>query len=342
MRKNSSAAPVVVTEGPEKVGHLAGPHGERVHHLEGVSRIGPHLTEAEQAQLARFDAPVEPIDLPEVERRDAVAPGPHGDVPVRVYTPAELAAPDAEGRRAAVVWIHGGAFIFGDLDTGEADHTAARLADATGLPVISVAYRLCRDGIHHPVPHDDCWAAYQWVRAGGHGLPTDPERVAVGGGSAGACLAATIGLHGRDADCPPAGVFLAYPLVHYPRPPASTELAAAIATLPPALVDDPEQDHFLMGNYLGPDLLNIGHPGYALPGMAEDLTGYPRTFIENCELDTLRVSGERFAAQLEEAGVDVEQHTVPGEIHGHLSVPGLPTAKATCAHFAAFISDVTR
>ena len=68
----------------------------------------------------------------------------------------------------------------------------ARLAHLTGLPVVSVFYRLCHDGVHHPVPHEDCWAAYQWVRSGGHGIATDPARVAVGGASAGACLAATV------------------------------------------------------------------------------------------------------------------------------------------------------
>ncbi|VEG29277.1 alpha/beta hydrolase [Actinomyces howellii] len=335
-------APVVPAAGPEKVGHLAGPHAERLHHLEGMGPRGPQWGEAEHARLALFDAPVEPVGLPEVERRDAVAPGPHGEVPVRVYTPAALAAPDEEGRRPAVVWIHGGAFIGGDLDMPEADHTAARLADLTGLPVISVAYRLCLDGVHHPVPHDDCYAAYRWVRDGGHGLPADPGRVLVGGGSAGACLAASVGLHGRDVGQAPAGVFLAYPIAHYPRPRAVAELSTALALLPPALSDSPEGDNWLMGNLLGPSMLDIDHPGYALPGMADDLSGFPRVFIENCELDGLRASGERLGAQLAQAGVDVEQHTVPGELHGHLNVPGLPSSIRTCEHFASFIADIIR
>ena len=339
-RSNSSHPPLVTPTSPEKVGRLTGPHAERLHHLEGLPPRGPEWGEAEMARLDLFDGPVEPVNLPEVTRRDETAPGPHGDVPVRVYTPAELAEPDAEGRRPAVVWIHGGAFIGGDLDMPEADHTAARLADTTGLPVISVFYRLCHDGVHHPVPHDDCWAAYQWVRSSGHGLATDPERVAVGGASAGACLAATVGLRGRDEDTAPAGVFLAYPLVHYPRPEAPEELRAALVGMPPALADNPDGDTWLMGNYLGPALLDIEQPGWALPGMAEALAGYPRTFVENCELDGLRASGERFTAQLAEAGVDVEQHTVAGELHGHLNVPGLPSAITTCEHFAAFITDV--
>lgn len=341
-RSNSTRPPLVTSTSPEKVGRLTGPHAERLHHMEGLPPRGPQWGPEEMARLELFDAPVEPVDLPEVARRDETVSGPYGDVPVRVYTPAELAAPGSEGRRPAVVWIHGGAFIGGDLDMPEADHTAARLAAATGLPVVSVAYRLCHDGVHHPVPHDDCWAAYQWVRSGGHGLPTDPARIVVGGASAGACLAAGVGLRGRDERQAPAGVFLAYPLVHYPRPSAPEELRAALVGLPPALSDNPDGDTWLMGNYLGPALLDVVHPGYALPGMAEDLAGYPRTFIENCELDGLRASGEGFAAQLADAGVDVEQHTVAGELHGHLNVPGLPTARATCAHFAAFVGDVVR
>ncbi|MDO4899701.1 alpha/beta hydrolase [Actinomyces sp.] len=346
MRFNSTHDPVVVTDGPEKVGRVAGIHGERIHILDGLPPRGPGFTAEYQARAARYDLPVEPVDLPEVDRRDDAAPGPHGDVPVRVYTPRELSAPDAAGRRGAVVWIHGGAFIFGDLDMPEADHTAARLAHATGLPVISVDYRLAVDGVTHPIPHDDCWAAYQWARAGGHGLPTDPARVAVGGGSAGACLAASVGLHGRDAGQAPAGVFLAYPLVHYPLPEPSAELAAVLATLPPLLWAGREaaaaQNDYLTGQLLGPEMTGVEHFDYAMPGNAESLAGYPRTYIENCEADDLRASGERFSAQLAQAGVDVEQHTVPGETHGHLSVPGLPTAKATCDHFAAFIGDVLR
>ncbi|WP_103062552.1 alpha/beta hydrolase [Actinomyces qiguomingii] len=344
MRFNSSHGPVVATEASEKVGRVAGVHGERLHVLEGLPPRGPGFTAEHQAQAARYDLPVDPVDLPEVDRRDDAAPGPHGDVPVRVYTPSALAAPDTAGRRGAVVWIHGGAFIFGDLDMPEADHTAARLAHATGLPVVSVDYRLAVDGLTHPVPHDDCWAAYQWVRSGGHGLPADPERVAVGGGSAGACLAASVGLHGRDAGEPPAGIFLAYPLVHYPLPEPSAELTAVLATLPPLLWPGREaaiaQNDYLIGQLLGPEMTGVEHFDYAMPGNADSLVGYPRTYIENCEADDLRASGERFTQQLVEAGVDVEQHTVPGETHGHLSVPGLPTAKATCTHFAAFLDDV--
>ena len=106
---------------------------------------------------------------------------------------------------------------------------------STGLPIISVDYRLAVDGVAHTVPHDDCWAAHQWVRTGGHGIATDPGLVLVVGGSAGACPAASVALHGRDAGCPPAGVFLVYPIVHCPLPGPSAELAAVLAIFPPLL-----------------------------------------------------------------------------------------------------------
>ncbi|MBE6481499.1 MAG: alpha/beta hydrolase [Actinomyces ruminicola] len=340
MRFNSTQGPVVDDGVPEKVGHLTGVHAQRLQLMEGLPPRGPAWGPEENARLARFDAPVEPIDLPAVDRREAFAPGPNGDVRVIVTTPRRLAEPDAAGRRGVIVWMHGGAFLGGSPEMPEGDHTAARLAHATGLPVVNVDYRLATEGRHHPVLHDDVWAAYTWARSGGHGTPTDPGLVFVGGGSAGAALAATIGHHGRDAEAAAAGVFLAYPLVHYPRPPASAELAAALAVLPDAFQDNPDGDDWLMSNMLGPDMLDIERPEYALAGMTEDFNGYPRTFIENCELDGLRASGERFAQQLADAGVDVEVHTCPGELHAPLNVPGLDSGVRMCAHLAAFINDV--
>lgn len=334
--------PVVGTGAPEKVGRLTGVHAERLPLMEGVSPDRPHWGAEEQARLDRFDGPVEPVDLPPVDRRETTLPGPNGPVRVIVTMPSTLAEPDAQGRRGAVVWMHGGGFIGGTPEMPEGDHTAARLADATGLPVINVDYRTATDGRHHPVLHDDVWAAFDWTRRGGHGVPTDPGLVLIGGGSAGAALAATIGHHGRDEGPAPAGVFLAYPLMHYPRPEAPQELADALATLPPVFQDNPDADEFLMGNMLGPDMLQIEHPEYALAGMTDDLAGYPRTFIENCELDGLRASGERFADQLAAAGVDVEMHTCPGELHAPLNTPGLESGVRMCAHFAAFINDVIR
>lgn len=329
---------IVVTDQPEKAGRLLGAHAERVHLMEGITVYGG-ANEEERARVIAFDAPVEPVELPDVPTVDLVAPGPRGNIPVRLYTPENLVEADENGLRPAFLWIHGGAFIMGDLDMGESHYTACRVAAGTGIPVITVDYRLCNDGAHHPVPHDDCWAVYQWIRSSGHGIPTDPERVAVGGGSAGAALAGTVGVRGRDEGEAPSSLVLIYPLVHVPVPMPDAEHLALLNKLPVLFHPNAEGNKALMDNYLGPEGLPAENPGWALPGMTEDMSGLPRTYVENCEFDELRASGELFVAQLREAGVDVECHTVPGETHGHLNVAGLPSARTTCEHISTWLKE---
>ncbi|MFI1285650.1 alpha/beta hydrolase fold domain-containing protein [Streptomyces sp. NPDC020858] len=120
----------------------------------------------------------------EVEDR-TVAAGP--DVPVRIYRP--------HGARGAVVWLHGGGGVFGDLDT---EHPwAARVADLSGAVVISVGYRLAPEH-RFPAALDDAYAVLTWAAEHAAGLGIDPARIAVGGHSAGANLAAAAALRARD------------------------------------------------------------------------------------------------------------------------------------------------
>ena len=97
------------------------------------------------------------------------------DVPVRIYRPRQ-----AQG---AIVWMHGGGWIMGDLDT---EHPwASRIAEGSGAVVISVGYRLAPE---HPFPAalDDVYAVLTWTAEHAAELGIDPERIAVGGHSAGA------------------------------------------------------------------------------------------------------------------------------------------------------------
>lgn len=94
-----------------------------------MSPRGPHWGEAEMARLDFFDAPVEPVDLPEVDRRDEILAGPHGDAPVRVYTPGALAALDAEGLRGAVVRLRSDAASLVEVP-GEDERSLVRVAGA--------------------------------------------------------------------------------------------------------------------------------------------------------------------------------------------------------------------
>jgi acetyl esterase/lipase len=304
-------------------GILAPEFAERMALIDGLDLYGPgERTPHELARLAAFEAPYGPLRLPACQVRDEQVPGPHGPIPVRVY-----ATSASSELGPALVWLHGGAFLGGDLDMPEADHTARFVAGSTGRPVVSADYRLAVDGVHHPVPEDDALAAYLWSRDGGTGLGVDPNRVAIGGASAGACLSASVALRLRDAGTPPWRVFMVYPTVHSVVPEPTGEHAAALAQLVDTLRPNPAMHTVLNENYVG------GPPAqalpYAFPGDGHDLTGLPPVYIENCEFDDLRSSGELFAQQLAEAGVPVEQVCAAGVPHAHLNWQGSERAYAT-------------
>ena len=168
---------------------------ERMPLLDGLPPMGEKPpTPDEMRRFGSFSAPVDGYVAPDVDVHDDVVPGPHGDVPVRVYRPA------GGGSARGLVWAHGGAFIMGDLDMPEADVVARELVARGGITVVSVDYRLCHGSIHFPVPHDDLHAAFLWAATESGLLPAGSPW-AIGGGSAGGNLAGGVAqrLHDEGA-----------------------------------------------------------------------------------------------------------------------------------------------
>jgi acetyl esterase/lipase len=234
---------------------------------------------------------------------------------VRIYRPSSPVG----GALPALVWVHGGAFLGGDLDMVEADGVAREICARAGAVVVSVDYRLCHGGVTYPVPHDDVVAAVRWVRDHAADLGVDADRISVGGASAGANLSAGAVLRVRDDDgWLPAALLSAYPVAHPVLPPASASLAALMAELPRMLRFLPEDTEFITGNYLGGARSRAD--GYAMPALAV-LGGLCPVVVLNAEFDDLRPSGEAFTAALARAGVDVRQVLVRGLPHGFLNQP---------------------
>ncbi|SHN43112.1 alpha/beta hydrolase [Cryptosporangium aurantiacum] len=281
--------------------------------LDGISSMEAAMADpAQRALLDEFMLITGAPEPPQVLTRDATAPGPHGPVPVRIYEPSE---PGAD--RPALVWMHGGAFVGGDLDMPEADWTARQICARAGAVVVSVDYRLCHGGVHYPVPHDDVVAAFRWVRSQASELGIDPGRLSIGGASAGGNLAIGAALKLRDADDhPPAALLAIYAVAHTVLPPASASLAAKLADVPTVLHFPPAQHRWFNENYLGGPLSTAD--GYAF-GAHADLEGLCPTLVINAEYDDLRPSGEDFAARCAQAGVDVRQVTAVGMLHGFLN-----------------------
>lgn len=287
---------------------------ERLPLLDGIESFEQLMADpALEARFFEFMHWPDAAPAPAVPARDLLVDGPHGPVPVRVY-----GEPDDSGR-PAFVWMHGGAFVMGDLDMPEADRTAREVCARAGAVVVSVDYRLAVDGVHHPVPQDDVLAVVRWVRDGAADLGVDPARIAVGGASAGANLATGAVLRLRDEDgWQPAALIPAYGVFHGVLPPTWDDLETLMSEVITLVRFDDEETAGITANYVG------GPPesadGYAMPAAA-DLTGLCRTVMVDAEYDDLRRSEEPFHAALVDAGVDVTRHQVPGVLHGFLNLP---------------------
>lgn len=257
----------------------------------------------------------------------AFADGPHGSVPLRVYR--------ASAPTALLLWLHGGGFISGDLDMAEADGVATRLAEH-GVTVVTAGYRLCLDGVHHPVPGDDVLAAFAWCREHAEELGVEAGRCAIGGASAGGLLAAVAAIRQRDAgERPPDSLVLCYPILHATLPPPDADLAARLVGLPPELERMNAELPDMIAAYLGPG--TSPDDPHAVPAAAE-LRGLPPSLVIGAEVDLLRPSGEAFAAALAASGAGVGVLAEPGTLHGYLNAPEDPALATTIARIVRWLT----
>jgi acetyl esterase len=183
--------------------------------------------------------------------------------------------------------------------------------------VLSVDYRLARDGVHFPVPHEDVLAAWLWAVEHAAELGVDPLALCLGGASAGGNLAVGAALYLKDSGRPlPARLVLAYPLLHGELPSSDALAAPDLSGLPPVLRFTDDDCRGMVENYIGGPLSMAS--SYAMPGYA-DLAGLPHAAILAAEYDDLRFSAELFVEGLRAAGVPVEYRLEPGATHGYLN-----------------------
>lgn len=224
-------------------------------------------------------------------------------IPVRIYRPAGSAAP-----APCVVYIHGGGFIKGSLESG--DPVAWGVAAETGAVVISLDYRLAPE---HPFPTgaEDCYAAIAHVAAHGTTLGVDPARLAVWGDSAGANLAAAVCLMARDRGGPRlVAQALNYPCLTDEFTLPAYERYAESPGLTTAGMEN-SWNLYLAG------ARPTSNP-YAAPLKAANLSGLPPAHIHIAEIDPLADDGRRYAERLTEAGTPAELRCAERMIHGFL------------------------
>jgi len=226
------------------------------------------------------------------------APGPAGDLAVRVYTPQNISQPSP-----GLIYIHGGGMIMGGVE-GE-DGTCQMIADSLGAIVASIDYRKAPEN-PYPAAPEDCFAASTWVMDNAQKLGIDPHRLGIYGHSAGGGLAIAVALMARERGGPNFS-FMApiYPMIDDRNVSASSRMVVDVG------IWDRAGSIEAWAWYLGGQ--QADH--FAAPARAEDLTGLPPTFMDVGEIDMFRDENLDFAKRLVEAHVPVEFHLWPGAYH---------------------------
>ncbi|MDE2836378.1 MAG: alpha/beta hydrolase [Chloroflexota bacterium] len=241
---------------------------------------------------------------------DLAAPGPHGDVPVRVYVPVihPHPLPGGEGNEESLpvcVWFHGGGWVVGSIATN--DPTCRALANASGAIIVSVDYRLAPEH-RFPIPLDDCYAAMEWAAANAASFGGDPSRLAVAGSSAGGNLATAVALRARDEG----GPRLAHQSLICPVVDKDFRRVSYVENGEGYGLSYDTMVYFWLCYVSGEaDAFNP----YAVPMAAADLSGVAPAFVLTCEYDPLRDEGEAYAERLREAGVPVKLSRYDGQVH---------------------------
>ncbi|MGC0334137.1 acetyl esterase [Streptomyces sp. SAI-170] len=266
--------------------------------------------------LAELAAAVPAPDTGDLEVEDRTVPA-DPDVQVRVYRPRQ-----AQG---AVLWLHGGGFVMGDART---EHPwAARLAHGSGAVVISVSYRLAPED-PFPAALDDAYAVLAWTAEHAAELGVDPERIAVGGHSAGGGLAAALALRARDEQ----GPAICFQVLNQAQLDDRQEVWSQRT-----FTDTPwvNRDKIAQSwrHYLG------SRPAtpYAAPARADDLSGLPPAYVSTAEFDPNRDDDLDYALRLLRSGVSVELHQWAGTFHGSQALLSAEVSQRQIAELGAVL-----
>jgi acetyl esterase len=255
------------------------------------------------------------VQLPEIRDVDA------GGVRCRLYRSSTT------DNAPLLIYYHGGGWVIGDLESH--DDICRKLARDAKCSVVAVDYRLAPE---HPAPasHEDCIAATKWIFANATSLGVDPNRIAIGGDSAGGNLAAVVSMH--------AGVKPIFQLLVYPATDMRMGQTSHRENAQGYLLTEDSMKWFI-GHYLQGDEKKKHDPMYS-PLLSDDalLKESPPTLVITAEYDPLRDEGEEYAARLNAVGVQASVVRFRGQIHAFFGMSELlDDAAAAIALSASYL-----
>jgi acetyl esterase len=275
--------------------------------MDNVKRAGfppihtQPIEQARQSYKIGVGATAHP-PLPVARTEDFTIPGPAGALRARLW------AASTEPGLPVLLYLHGGGFVIGGIETCESMCTV--LAQHSGGAVVAVDYRLAPEN-RFPAGLDDSFAALQWLADHGHTKGLDASRIAVGGDSAGGTLAAATALLARDAGIPLVLQALFYPSVQLGMKTDSLLTYSANTLLSWDLM------HWFETNARGGELRQRWHRE---PLHAPDHRGVAPAWIGLAECDPLTDEGKLYAQKLKDAGVPAELTVWPGVIHDFINL----------------------
>jgi len=237
-----------------------------------------------------------------------MVPGGAGEREARLYRP------EGDGPWDTMVFLHGGGFVVGDLDTH--DQTCRRLCRDVDVAVLSVDYRLAPED-PFPAGLDDALTATEWAAAHLDDLGGG-ERLAIGGDSAGGNLSAVVAQHLGDV--------LAAQLLIYPATDGLGDYPSRVENADGYFLTAAMMDWF-SGHYL-PAETDLETELARLAPLHGDVSEVAPALVVTAEFDPLRDEGEAYAAALRAAGVQVDQVRYDGLIHGFCDMVAMSTAAA--------------
>jgi acetyl esterase len=263
-----------------------------------------------------------PYELPsDVTITDDVVSHGRRRLPIRVYRPV------APVGRGFIVYIRGGGFVVGSLETHNT--VVAELASRSGLVTIAPDFRLAPE---HPFPTaiEDCYGALSGVVTQAPRLGIDPERIVLAGDSSGANMAVAVAMMARDRGGPTLrGQALISPVLDF------TRWRRGGADAP--LLTSGEMEYYTA--CYAPDPWQVTHP-YVSPLVRGSFQGLPPAYLMGAELDSLLVDAETYARRLRENNIDVELVVEPGLVHSAVRARGLSPQVADA--WARFCSRAAR
>jgi acetyl esterase len=257
---------------------------------------------------------------------DLRATGPNGDIALRSYAPPGA----GEKRLPVLVFLHGGGFVIGNLDTH--DGLCRVLCRESGARVIAVDYRLAPEH-KFPAAVDDAYSALCWIATNADRLGVDSKRIAIGGDSAGAALATVAARMANEKGAPE----LALQLLMFPPTDLAADTASRRSWTDGYFLDRLTIKWFF-DNYL-PKGADLRDPRLS-PLYATDLAGVAPAYLLTAEYDPLHDEGLAYAAKLRESGVPVTVVDYPALVHDFIYLDAvLPQAREVLRAAAVAVRD---